>query len=61
VICLNPLSSGDDPPSPNPLDWPAQASRRANGRRLGHEARKVRGDGAEVALIQPTAPDLNTI
>jgi NTE family protein len=61
VVCLNPLSSSDDPLSPNPLDWPAQAARRANGGRLAHEARKVRADGAEVALIQPTAADLNTM
>ena len=58
VICLNPLSSSDDPRSNNPLDWPAQLSRAANGRRLGHEARKVRAYGTEVVLIQPTAADL---
>jgi NTE family protein len=58
VICLNPLSSLDDPRSANPLDWPGQLSRAANGRRLGHEARKVRGYGTKVVLIQPLADDL---
>jgi NTE family protein len=61
VICLNPLSSKDDPRSTNPLDWPAQLSRAANGRRLAHEARKVRGYGTKVVLIQPTAPDLEAM
>src|SRR5205823_3480508 len=34
------------------------ASRAANGRRLGHEARKLRRFGTKVVLIQPTAEDL---
>ena len=58
VICLNPLSSRHDPRSTNPLDWPGQLSRAANGRRLGSEARKVRAYGTDVVLIQPTEEDL---
>jgi NTE family protein len=58
VICLNPLSSWHRPLSVNPLDHLAQLSRTANGRRLGHEARKLRARGKEVLMIQPTDEDL---
>jgi hypothetical protein len=58
VICLNPLSSREGTRSINPLDWVNDVSRDANGRRLGHEARKVRRYGTEVVLIQPKADDL---
>ena len=61
VICLNPLSSSDDPRSANPLDWPSQLSRAANRRRLAHEARKVRGYGTKVVLIEPTSADLRAM
>jgi NTE family protein len=61
VICLNPLSSREDPRSTNPLDWPGQVSRAANGRRLEHEARKVRAYGTKVVLIQPMAADLKAM
>ena len=36
----------------------AGAVRAAAGRRLGHEAKKVRAKGTEVVLIQPVADDL---
>jgi NTE family protein len=58
VICLNPLSSWHRSRSVNPLDGLAQLARSANGRRLGHEAKKVRAQGKEVVLIQPAAEDL---
>jgi NTE family protein len=58
VICLNPTSTLHKDASLNPLDRVAQAVRSAAGRRLGHEARKVRAKGAEVVLIQPVADDL---
>ncbi len=61
VICLNPLSSLHRAPSPHPLDRLQQMSRSRNGRRLGREARKVRGSGTEVVLIQPTADDVRTM
>ncbi len=58
VICLNPLSSRHVASSLNPIGRVTQMTRTASGRRLGHEARKVRAYGTEVALIQPTAEDL---
>jgi NTE family protein len=58
VICLNPTSTRHRDASLNPLDRVAQAVRTAAGRRLGYEARKVRGKGSEVVLIQPVADDL---
>jgi hypothetical protein len=36
----------------------ADVTRRGSGRRLGHEAKKVRASGTEVVLIQPTEEDL---
>jgi len=60
VICLNPLSSGISPTlleSLDPRDWLGTVSRQANGRRLAHEARKVRRFGTEVLLIEPTPAD----
>jgi NTE family protein len=70
VICLNPLSSGTgldaggEGAGPlgrlaalDPRDWLGAMSRRANGQRLAHEARKVRRFGTEVVLIEPTPVD----
>ncbi len=61
VICLNPMSS-----------WPHELARagrgairgqmrRANGRRLGWEARRLRQRGTAVVLIQPVAEDLEVM
>ena len=61
VICLNPLSSREEEGSFNPIARLNQATRRLSGRRLGHEARKVRAYGTEVLLIQPTAEDLEVM
>jgi NTE family protein len=58
VICLNPLSSRHVVGGVNPLDRFSDLTRAANGRRLGYEARKVRGYGTKVVLIQPTPEDL---
>jgi NTE family protein len=58
VICLNPLSSRHRVASLHPLDRFGNASRDANGRRLGHEVKKLRRYGTEVVLIQPTSEDL---
>jgi NTE family protein len=52
VLCLNPASSRE------PGGGAVGAWRAAAGRRLGHEARKVRGAGTHVILVQPTAEDL---
>jgi NTE family protein len=54
IVCLNPLSSRDESGPGGPL---GRTARRANGRRLGHEAKKVRALGTELALIQPGAED----
>lgn len=57
VICLNPLSSLGPDGDLGPAGALGRASRRANGRRLGHEAKRVRAYDTEVALIQPVAED----
>src|SRR6476661_4332635 len=58
VVCLNPTSSLASVPVRSPSDALGALVRRESGRRLGHEAQKVRAAGAEVLLIQPTARDL---
>jgi NTE family protein len=58
IVCLNPTSTLEPQASWNPLDRVADGVRRAAGRRLGYEARKVRAKGTEVVLIQPIADDL---
>ncbi len=58
VICLNPTSSRHRTRPRRPAERVAEAARAASGRRLGHEARKVRARGTEVVLIQPTAEDI---
>jgi NTE family protein len=57
VICLNPLSSLERATAGTPAAWIDAAARRANGRRLGYEAKKVRAFDTELALIQPVAED----
>jgi NTE family protein len=61
VICLNPMSSLAQRVLRNPLDRIGEALRNDSGRRLGHEAKKVRESGTEVVLIQPTDEDLALI
>jgi NTE family protein len=74
VICLNPLSSGTELTAadqstgplerlgpPDPRDWLGALSRQANGRRLAHEAAKVRRFDTDVLLIEPTAEDLTAM
>ncbi len=53
VICLNPTSSRDGAGA-----LPGRVLRAAAGRRLGHEAKRVRAGGAQVVLLQPLAEDL---
>lgn len=53
VLCLNPTSSRD---SAGLL--PGRFLRAAAGRRLGHEAKRVRAAGTKVVLVQPVAEDL---
>lgn len=61
VVCLNPISSRADLASGGAAGRVAAAVRAATGRRLGHEARKLRAEGTEVALLQPTAEDLEAM
>jgi NTE family protein len=61
IVCLNPLSTRDEHGSLHPVDMIGRMSRAANGRRLGHEAKKVRRYGTEVALVQPVAEDLRAM
>jgi NTE family protein len=61
VICLNPTSSLHPTRAWNPIEWLPAAFRRVSGRRLGHEARKLRTAGTEVVLIQPTDEDLRSM
>src|SRR5215213_2711627 len=57
VICLNPTSSLHPPFAWNPVERVAHTMRRASGRRLGSEAKTLRGLGTEVVLVQPTTED----
>ena len=61
VICLNPTSTRERSGAPGLGDRVAGALRAASGRRLGHEAKRVRGRGADVVLIQPIADDLGVM
>lgn len=58
VLALNPMSSLDLPPARNLRDRVAQQMRQAAGRRLGHEAKRLRAAGIEVIMLQPTEADL---
>jgi NTE family protein len=61
VIALNPMSSlhvGAPRTVPERL---ALRIREAAGRRLGHEAKRLRAAGIEVEMIQPTLDDLQVI
>jgi NTE family protein len=58
VICLNPTSTREPRSGAGPVDRVVGAARAASGRRLGHEARHLRAEGAEVVLVQPVADDL---
>jgi NTE family protein len=57
AICLNPTSTRDEPAATSAVERMGAAFRRASGRRLGSEARKLREAGIETLLVQPTAAD----
>ena len=61
VICLNPSSSLHPIRAVDPREWGALVFRRASGRRLGSEARKLRSGGTPVVLVQPLEQDLQTM
>ena len=61
VICLNPTSTLHPARAWNPAERVADVVRKAAGRRLGSEAKKLRAAGTEVVLIQPTEEDLRAM
>jgi NTE family protein len=58
VVCLNPTSSLARVKVRTPAERIAALIRDATGRRLGHEARKLRERGTDVLIIQPSGADL---
>ena len=58
VICLNPMSSLAQATGGSPADRMAAVMRAAAGRRLGHEAGKLRATGTRVLLLQPGEQDV---
>ncbi len=61
VIALSPMSSLDSVAPRALADRFAVRTRTMIGRRLGSEAKRLRGAGSEVVLIQPTAADLTVM
>lgn len=62
VICLNPTSTLHPiGAAVNPLSWIRLLTHSEAGKRLGREAQRLRAEGTEVALIQPTGRDLDTM
>jgi NTE family protein len=57
VICLNPMSSVAPVAGGSPADRFARLMRAAAGRRLAHEARKLRAEGTDVLVLQPGRDD----
>jgi len=61
VICLNPTSTLHPIRALNPLAAFGLLFNQASGRRLGSEAKRLRAEGTEVVLIQPTDRDLEAM
>lgn len=61
VVALNPMSSLHTRSPQTVAQRVAFQLRQAAGRRLGHEAKRLRAAGIEVILIQPTVPDLDAM
>ena len=62
VICLNPTSTLHPiGAAVRPSSWIQLLTSSETGRRLGREAQRLRDDGTEVALIQPTGRDLDAM
>jgi NTE family protein len=57
VVCLNPMSSVAPVSGGSPADRFARIMRAAAGRRLAHEARKLRSEGTDVLVLQPGRDD----
>jgi NTE family protein len=58
VICLNPTSSVAEAMGGTPAERVGALMRGVSGRRLGHEARKLRAEGTELLLVQPSQEDV---
>jgi len=58
VVCLNPTSSLAEAMGGTPAERVGAVMRTFSGRRLGHEARKLRDEGTEVLLLQPSREDV---
>ena len=61
VICLNPTSTLHPVRALNPINAFGLLFNRASGKRLGSEAKRLRLEGTDVVLIQPTGRDLETM
>jgi NTE family protein len=61
AICLNPMSSRPEELARAGRGAVRGRLRRANGRRLGWEARRLRERGTAVVLVQPVAEDLEVM
>lgn len=61
VVALNPMSSLHAGAPRTVAQRVAFQMRQAAGRRLGHEAKRLRAAGMEVILIQPTVVDLDVM
>ena len=61
VICLNPTSTLHPLRAANPIDAFSLLFNKASGRRLGSEAKRLRAEGTDVVLVQPTGRDLETM
>lgn len=61
VVCLNPTSSRASVPVRTPADAMGAWMRGQSGRRLGREATRLREEGTEVVLLQPTRRDLEVM
>jgi NTE family protein len=58
VICLNPTSSVAEALGGTPAERVGATMRAVSGRRLGHEAAKLRAEGTETLLLQPGRDDV---
>src|SRR5215210_591825 len=58
VICLNPMSSLAQATGGSAADRMAAVVRASSGRRLGHEARRLREAGTRVLILQPGERDV---
>lgn len=61
VICFNPTSSLHPIRAVSPSAAFGLVFNRASGRRLGSEAKRLRAEGTEVVLVQPTHRDLEAM